>query len=56
MIKDKSQNLPLIFYADELEMDHIIPWSRGGRAELSNAQLLCKVCNIKKSNVVLNEN
>ena len=43
------------FYEDELEMDHIEPWSKGGRTVLSNAQLLCKPCNIKKSNKVLNK-
>lgn len=43
------------FYDTELEMDHIIPWSKGGKTELSNAQLLCKPCNIKKSNKELNK-
>lgn len=43
------------FFEDELEMDHITPWSKGGRTVLSNAQLLCKPCNIKKSNKVLNK-
>ena len=38
------------FYPEELQMDHKIPWSKGGRTELSNAQLLCRACNIKKSN------
>lgn len=43
------------FFEDELEMDHIIPWSKGGKTELSNAQLLCKQCNIKKSNKILSK-
>ncbi len=38
------------FLPEELTVDHIIPWSRGGRTELSNAQLLCRVCNSKKNN------
>ena len=38
------------FFQDELQMDHIDPWSLGGRTELSNAQLLCRVCNGNKSN------
>lgn len=42
------------FYADELEMDHKVAWSKGGRTELSNAQLLCKPHNIQKSNKDLN--
>lgn len=43
------------FFPNELEMDHIIPWSCGGPTELSNAQLLCKRCNILKSNKVLDK-
>lgn len=38
------------FTADELSVDHIVPWSTGGRTELSNAQLLCRACNSRKSN------
>jgi len=38
------------FYEDELVMDHKDPWSKGGRTVLSNAQLLCSPCNIKKGN------
>lgn len=38
------------FTFDELEIDHIKPWSKGGATTLSNAQLLCKSCNVKKSN------
>lgn len=37
------------FSFDELEVDHILPWSKGGKTTLSNAQLLCKQCNIKKN-------
>lgn len=39
-----------LFLLDELEVDHIIAWSKGGRTVLSNAELLCKPCNIKKNN------
>ncbi len=38
------------FYKEELTMDHIDPWSKGGRTVISNAQLLCSPCNIKKGN------
>lgn len=35
---------------DKLEIDHIIAVSKNGLSELSNLQVLCKSCNIKKSN------
>lgn len=38
------------FLPDELTVDHVIPWSRGGRTEISNAELLCRACNSKKGN------
>lgn len=38
------------FLPDELTVDHVEPWSRGGRTELSNAELLCRPCNSKKGN------
>lgn len=38
------------FNADELTVDHIKPWSKGGRTVLSNAQLLCRACNSRKNN------
>lgn len=33
---------------NELEVDHILAWSKGGRTNLQNAQLLCKSCNTSK--------
>ena len=35
---------------NKLEVDHIKPWSKGGRTNLSNAQLLCKKHNSSKNN------
>ena len=34
----------------ELEVDHIDPWSKGGRTILGNARLLCKSHNASKGN------
>lgn len=33
---------------EKLEIDHIIPLSRGGREDENNMQVLCKTCNLKK--------
>ena len=38
------------FREDELTIDHIKPWSMGGRTILSNAQLLCRPCNSRLGN------
>ncbi len=35
---------------NEIEFDHIIPWSKGGPTEEHNIKLLCSDCNKKKSN------
>ena len=34
----------------ELHIDHIIPWSKGGKTTLENLQTLCSKCNLGKSN------
>ena len=34
---------------DECEMDHKLPWSKGGLTTLDNLQLLCRECNSDKS-------
>ena len=33
---------------DDLTLDHIWPWSRGGRNEASNLRVLCRSCNSAK--------
>jgi len=36
------------FEIDEMEGDHITPWSEGGKTESNNLQMLCKECNRRK--------
>ena len=37
------------FSFEEMEGDHIIPWSRGGKTTMENLQMLCRYCNNTKS-------
>ena len=37
---------------DNLQLDHIIPFSRGGATNVENLQLLCQKCNLEKSNKI----
>ncbi|MCY3626735.1 MAG: DUF262 domain-containing protein [Gammaproteobacteria bacterium] len=37
------------FKLNAMEPDHIKPWSKGGKSEKGNCQMLCKECNRKKS-------
>lgn len=37
------------FEIDEMEADHIKPWSKGGKTVAENCQMLCKNCNRTKS-------
>lgn len=36
-----------------LEIDHIIPLSKGGRDTIDNKQCLCQRCNNRKSNKII---
>ncbi len=38
------------FEIEEMEADHITPWSEGGKTSAENCQMLCKSCNRRKSN------
>lgn len=35
----------------ELQVDHIVAWSKGGETEPANLQTLCSICNLGKSNL-----
>ena len=37
------------FEINEMEGDHITPWSRGGKTTAENCQMLCRECNRRKS-------
>ena len=39
------------FALEEMEADHITPWSRGGKTLAENCQMLCRECNRRKSDV-----
>lgn len=41
-----------IDYGENLHLDHIIPFSKGGLTIVDNTQLLCRPCNSKKSNKI----
>ena len=38
------------FEFEEMEGDHIVPWSKGGKTVPENLQMLCRKCNLKKGN------
>jgi hypothetical protein len=42
---------PAVKLGTELEVDHIISWSKGGETALGNLQTLCSMCNGGKSNL-----
>ena len=37
------------FTREQMEADHITPWSEGGKTVFENLQMLCKKCNREKS-------
>lgn len=37
------------FELDEMEADHIVAWSQGGKTLIENCQMLCRSCNREKS-------
>ena len=47
-VKEKRENPHYAF--EEMEADHIKPWSEGGKTEISNCQMLCRTHNRMKGN------
>ena len=41
------------FSITQMHADHIKPWSHGGKTELSNGQMLCASCNLKKGDSII---
>lgn len=39
------------FEIEQMEADHITPWSKGGKTTADNCQMLCKECNRRKSDI-----
>lgn len=39
------------FSLNEMEADHITPWSQGGKTNKENCQMLCRDCNRRKSDI-----
>ena len=42
---------PALYPGLELQVDHILPWSKGGETTEENLQTLCRDCNLGKSNL-----
>jgi len=38
------------FDPEDMEGDHIKPWSKGGKTQTDNCRMLCRPCNLRKSN------
>ena len=47
---DCPQGKDHVFKIEEMEADHITPWSKGGHTVIDNCQMLCQECNRRKSN------
>lgn len=56
LLKDKfNQSCAICLIKTKMTKDHIIPLSKGGSDYIENIQPLCKNCNSKKHNKIINE-
>ena len=46
---------PATDFGTKLHIDHVLPFSKGGKSILDNLQTLCKECNLGKSNNILRQ-
>lgn len=47
--KGKCKKCHKCFKMEQMETDHITPWSQGGKTNAKNCQMLCRKCNREKS-------
>ena len=47
--KHKCKKCGRTFEIEQMEADHITPWSKGGKTVQENCQMLCVDCNRRKS-------
>lgn len=40
---------------EEIQFDHLIPYSKGGPSDIDNLRVICEKCNKKKSNKLIRE-
>ena len=55
MTIDKGGNLHFDLYTEDnhlMNIDHILPKSRGGKDNVDNYQLMCEECNSRKGNTL----
>lgn len=48
----KCESCGVAIELSSFHADHIVPWSKGGPTTLSNAQALCRSCNLAKSSTM----